>query len=189
MDCNLPGSSVHGILQERILEWVTISFSKGSFWPRDQTLVSCFEGRFFTIWATGAFTRHPNRLLNQFRIISYHISASQVALMVKNPPANAGDARDLGSIPSSGRSPEAGNDNPLQYSCLENSMTKESGGLQSLGLQRVRQNWAHMRTHTSCPTSLRPGEVGSSTGKWLTQGLFAYFFTSSLRFASGLFSE
>ena len=60
--------------------------------------------------------------------------------MVKNPPANAGDARDLGSIPSSGRSPEAGNDNPLQYSCLENSMTKESGGLQSLGLQRVRQN-------------------------------------------------
>ena len=63
-----------------------------------------------------------------------------MALMVKNPPANAGDARDLGSIPSSGRSPGAGNDNPLQYSCLENSMTKKSGGLQSLGLQRVRQN-------------------------------------------------
>ena len=37
MDCNLPGFSVHGILQARILEWVTISFSRGSSRPRDQT--------------------------------------------------------------------------------------------------------------------------------------------------------
>ena len=42
--------------------------------------------------------------------------------MVKNPPANAGDIKDVGSIPGSGRSPGEGNDNPLQYSCLENSM-------------------------------------------------------------------
>ena len=48
--------------------------------------------------------------------------ASQVALMVKNPPANAGDIRDAGSIPTLGRSPEAGHGNPLQYSCLENTM-------------------------------------------------------------------
>ena len=41
--------------------------------------------------------------------------ASQVALVVKNPPANAGDARDLGSIPGSGRSPEGGDGNPLQH--------------------------------------------------------------------------
>ena len=40
--------------------------------------------------------------------------------VVKNPAANAGDARDLGSVPGSGRSPEGGNGNPLQYSCLEN---------------------------------------------------------------------
>ena len=40
--------------------------------------------------------------------------------MVKNPPANAGDVRDAGSIPGSGRSPGGGNGNPLQYSCLEN---------------------------------------------------------------------
>ena len=44
--------------------------------------------------------------------------------MVKNPPANAGDARDMGSIPGSGRSPRAGNVNPLHYSCLENSMDR-----------------------------------------------------------------
>ena len=41
MDCSPPGSSVHGIFQERILEWVAISFSNGSSWPRDQTRVSC----------------------------------------------------------------------------------------------------------------------------------------------------
>ena len=51
-DCSPPGSSVSGILQARILEWVAISFSRGSSWPRDQTWVSCFAGRFFTVWAT-----------------------------------------------------------------------------------------------------------------------------------------
>ena len=44
--------------------------------------------------------------------------------MVKNLPANAGDARDAGSIPGSGRFPGEGNDNPLQFSCLENSMDR-----------------------------------------------------------------
>ena len=42
--------------------------------------------------------------------------------MVKNPPANAGDTRDMGSIPGLGRAPREGNGNPLQYSCLENPM-------------------------------------------------------------------
>ena len=50
MDCSLPDSSVHGILQARILNWVTIPFSRGSSRPRDQTQVSCVAGRFFTIW-------------------------------------------------------------------------------------------------------------------------------------------
>ena len=44
--------------------------------------------------------------------------------VVKNPPANAGDARDMGSIPGLGKSLEEGNGNPLQYSCLENSMER-----------------------------------------------------------------
>ena len=52
MDCGSPGSSVHGILQARILEWLAISFSRGSSWPRDQTQVSCLAGKSFTIWAT-----------------------------------------------------------------------------------------------------------------------------------------
>ena len=50
--------------------------------------------------------------------------ASQVALAVKNPPANAGDARDAGLIPGLGRSPEEEHSNPLQYSCLENPMDR-----------------------------------------------------------------
>ena len=52
MDCSLTGFSVHGIFQARILEWVAISFSRGSSWPRDWTWVSCIVGRRFTIWAT-----------------------------------------------------------------------------------------------------------------------------------------
>ena len=53
MDCSSPsGTSVHGILQTKILEWVAIPFSRGSSWPRDWTGVPCVTGRFFTIWAT-----------------------------------------------------------------------------------------------------------------------------------------
>ena len=52
--------------------------------------------------------------------------ASQLVLVVKNPPADAEDARDIGLIPGLGRSPGGGNDNPLQYSCLENSMDRGS---------------------------------------------------------------
>ena len=50
MDCSLPGSSVHGIFQARVLEWVAISFSKGSSRPRDQTWVYRISCRHFTIW-------------------------------------------------------------------------------------------------------------------------------------------
>ena len=49
--------------------------------------------------------------------------------MVKNPPANTGDIGDAGSIPGLERSPEGGNGNPLQYSCLEIPWTEETGGL------------------------------------------------------------
>ena len=60
--------------------------------------------------------------------------ATQVALVVKNPPSKAGDRRDVGSILGSGKCPGVGNGNPLLYS----SWTEEAGGLPSVGLQRVR---------------------------------------------------
>ena len=52
MDCSPPGSSVHGILQVRRLEWVAIPFSRGFSWPKDWTWVLHSAGRLFTDWAT-----------------------------------------------------------------------------------------------------------------------------------------
>ena len=60
--------------------------------------------------------------------------------MVKNPPANAEDARNVGSIPWVRKIPGGGNGNPLQYSCLEMPWTEEPGRLQFMGLQRVGHN-------------------------------------------------
>ena len=78
VDCCQPGSSVPGLLQARILEWVAIPFSRGSFQPRDWTWVSCIGGRFFTIWTTreawcscmhsdkcmGSCVHHPSVIMN-----------------------------------------------------------------------------------------------------------------------------
>ena len=61
----------------------------------------------------------------------------QAALVVKNPPANAGDIRDAGLIPGSGRSPGGGHGNPLQHSCLENPMDK---GAWRATVQRVTKS-------------------------------------------------
>ena len=68
--------------------------------------------------------------------------ASQVALVVKNPSANAGDVRDKSSIPGLGRSPGEGNGNPLQYSCVENPMDR---GAWRATVHRVRQSWAQLK--------------------------------------------
>ena len=73
-----------------------------------------------------------------------HLNCSlgfQVALVAKNPPANAGDTGDLGSIPGSGRSPGGGNDNPLQYSCLKNPMNR---GARWGTAQRVTKSWTQL---------------------------------------------
>ena len=69
MDCSPPGFSVHWILQARILEWVVVPFSRESSQPRDQTQVSCFAGRFYTIWVT---RKVPNLLLQ--REVFLHVS-------------------------------------------------------------------------------------------------------------------
>ena len=76
----------------------------------------------------------------------------QVALVVKNLLANAGDVRDMGLIPGSGKSPGGGRGNPLQYSCLENPRTEEPGGLQSTGSQRI----GHDRSDLECMPPERP---------------------------------
>ena len=107
MDCSLPDSSVHRIFQARVLEWGAIAFS--DLFHRG-------------IQLTG------NQVIPR---------ASQVALVVKNPSANAGD---VGSIPGLGGSPGEGYGNQFQYSAWRITWTGEPGGLQSMGLQRVRHD-------------------------------------------------
>ena len=67
-----------------------------------------------------------------------YLGASQVALVVKNPHANAGDIRDVSSIPGWGRSPAVGHGNPLQYSCLENPMDRGAWQAIAHGVTRDR---------------------------------------------------
>ena len=68
--------------------------------------------------------------------------ASQVELVVKNPPANAGGVSDAGSIPESVRSLRGGRGNPLQYSCLENS--KDRGDWRAI-VHRVTKSWTRLK--------------------------------------------
>ena len=75
MDRSPPGSSVHGILQVRVLEWVDISFSRGSSQPMDRTQVSWIAGRFFTNWAT---SKAPQK-----------VKVTQSCLTVCNSPWNS----------------------------------------------------------------------------------------------------
>ena len=65
-----------------------------------------------------------------------------MALVVENPPASIRDVKDEGSIPGSGRSPGGGNGNPLQYSCLENPMDRETW---RAIVHRVAQSWTQLK--------------------------------------------
>ena len=93
--------------------------------------------------------------MNQFNLIQIQINtyeniyrdvyicrqAFQVAWVIKDPPVNTRDIRDVGLIPGLERSPEGGYGNPLQYFCLENPMDR--GAWQVRGLQRVRYYWSN----------------------------------------------
>ena len=73
---------------------------------------------------------------------------TQVALVVKNPPANAGDIRDAGSIPELGRCSGGGHGIPLQYSCLENPMNREAW---QAVVHRVTQSWTLLKQLSKAP--------------------------------------
>ena len=107
--------------------------------------------------------------LHMFPLISplHSQRASQMALVVKNLPANAGDIRDLGSIPGSGRSPGGGHGNPLQYSCLENPMDR---GAWWFAVHRVEHDWSNLPhthlLHSHIVTALHNKEVSFREVKW-----------------------
>ena len=75
------------------------------------------------------------------------IWGSQVVLVVKNLPANAGDIREAGSIPALGRSPGGGQGNPLQYSCLENPMDREAWWATVHGFAKNQTRLKRLCTH------------------------------------------
>ena len=83
MDCSLPGSSAHGILQARILEWVAIPFSRGSSWPRDWTRVSYITSRFSTTWATREAHYKQFRDILVFHSISFSLMTPLVHFYLK----------------------------------------------------------------------------------------------------------
>ena len=89
----------------------------------------------------------PSRSLH---FVSFYTDkrASQVVLVVKNLPANAGDVRDTGSIPASGRSPGGGNGNPLQYYCLENPMDRGAwqAKVHMVAKNQIQLKWPRMHT-------------------------------------------
>ena len=87
MDCSLPGSSVHGILQARILEWVAMPFSRGSSQPRDWTQVYCIAGEFLTIWATSeavTFNQSVQSLSHVWLFATPWTAAHQPSLSITN---------------------------------------------------------------------------------------------------------
>ena len=96
---------------------------------------------------------------------------SWVALVVKNPPASAGDIRDIGSIPGSGRSPRGGYGNPIQYSCLENPMDR---GVWRAAVQRVAKSWTWLkRLSTQADRWFGKGQWGvSRMGALMLSGQF-----------------
>ena len=75
--------------------------------------------------------------------------------MLKNPPANAGDTKDVGLIPDLGRSPGEGNGDPRQHSCLENSMDR---GVWWTTVHGVAKSWTHRSVHTHSPGAERKAE-------------------------------
>ena len=106
MDCSLPGSPVHGIFQAIVLEWIAISFSRGSSQPRDWTWVSCIVDRRFTIWATREFLKWKWKFLCHVQLF---VTPWTVALLA---PLSVGilQARILEWVvmPSSGDLPNLG---------------------------------------------------------------------------------
>ena len=92
--------------------------------------------------------QHRVKKLNSLNDV--HFITCQVALVVKNLPANAGDLRDASLIPGLGRSPRGGDNNPLQYSCLENPMDRGAWQATVRGVAKSRTRLKQLSMHPQC---------------------------------------
>ena len=176
----VPGFSVHRILQARILEWVALLFSMDLPYPEIELAshVSC-TGRQVLYYKRhlGSPKEKNSPLSRQFCIVlstqrgdsnfnflqfSPAFPSVWISTMgqtqgflgnveVKNSPANGGNTGDASSIPGSGRFPGVGNDNPLQYSCLGNPMDR---GAWCATVHGVAKSWTWLSDFTSLYLSL-----------------------------------
>ena len=148
MDCSPPGSSVHGILQAKILEWVVMPSSRGSFQPRDRTFISCLlhlqvgslplapPGKppkllgfvLFRIHQSGSGRLyHGNKTTPKSQCLNnkvFFIQCFPAGSSGKEPACQCRRHGDVGLIPELRRSLGGGHGNPLWYSCQENPMEK-----------------------------------------------------------------
>ena len=130
MDYSPPGSSVHGILQARILEWVAIYFSRGSSPPRDWTWISWTACRFFAIWATW----EDQRLLRVMEMQNMVDAFMEYSATIRNKlQGHAVVSRE-------------GHRNPLQYSCLQNPVNRGAwwAAVHGVAQSRTRLKWLSM---------------------------------------------
>ena len=97
--------------------------------------------------------------------------------VVKNLPANAGDARNVGLFPGSGRPPGGGNGNPLQYSCLENSMDR---GTWRATVHEVAKSWTRLSTQDTLQPSIMQYNIVHYSGQIVYYIPINYFITGSL---------
>ena len=155
-DFSRPGSSVHGILQARVLEWVAIPFSRGSFQPRDWTWVPCIAGGFLNVWTTrethGCLCVLSHTQTHSYSILPWECEQSytthkwtDVDVSSRTLFTKTGHRLDLAhnlGLPTPALYYGEGNGTPLQYSCLEKSHGQRSLVLQSLGSLRVGHDWA-----------------------------------------------
>ena len=127
--------------------WMTV-WSREYPFPTSKSYLGLFAGREITLYSIWSATIWGYLC---FQIIHYYTIhwASQLALVVKNPPANARNVRDVGSIPVLGRSPGRGRGKPLQYFCLENPMDREAwcAMVWSIESQKTGHGWSNL-AHT-----------------------------------------
>ena len=117
--------------------WTWAWVNSGRWWWTGRPGVLRFMGSQRVPWAT------------ELTELNQRARTSQVVLVVKNPPANAGDTGDMSSVPGLGRSPGGGHGSPLQYSCLENLTNREAW---RATIHRAVKSWMWLKRLSVCAT-------------------------------------
>ena len=169
MDCSLPGSSVHGIFQARVLEWVAISFSRGSSQPREQTQVSHSAVRRFITWAT----TEAQFIVFMFSNVEYMFLTLVFflhSLREKTSSQRAGSADNLGHscFPSTYKSPGT------------EDVSTNNESARDLSQGPLRNGWYRNRTIIFTRRGSRPQQMMGRGWLWLPPpsraALFAFIF-------------